>query len=158
MNLLEGPSVLSPCTPVCCVREGCQRLCLLLYRSCSISRQFFRRNCSRPGGRIDVTVGGPEFKVFLCCHLGSSPRLFTFNVTFHMVWFGSASLLFSVCLVYFFVSPYFFHAAFFWGGAAKQSLLSYFLSDCKSGSTELPRREGTWRGCPRATYKPYDIV
>ena len=45
----------------------------LLCRSCSISLQFFLRRCICLC-RFGVLVGGSEFRVFLCCHLGPAPK------------------------------------------------------------------------------------
>lgn len=43
-----------------------------LCRSCAVSPQFFYRwSCSVCRYRFDVFMGGSEFRVFLCCHLGS---------------------------------------------------------------------------------------
>lgn len=80
-------------------------LCLLFYvvsfsfflcRSCAVSPQFFfRRSCSFCRYRFDVFIGGGEFRIFLCCHLGLE---FWLNVTVDSLKISPPSLLaFSFC-------------------------------------------------------------
>lgn len=67
-----------------------------LCRSCAVSPQFFfRRSCSFCRYRFDVFIGGGEFRIFLCCHLGLE---FWLNVTVDSLKISPPSLLaFSFC-------------------------------------------------------------
>lgn len=70
----------------------------LLWRNCSASFQgFFRVNCSIHSCRSNVSMGGSEFRIFLCRYLGHTPLSFEKSCFLeHPKWFFMALFLWLV--------------------------------------------------------------